>query len=70
MSEVRIDRICYSLADAAVLMSVGKRSLYREIHDGRLRVIKLGRRTLVSADAIRDFIEAASKPAKLTKARL
>jgi excisionase family DNA binding protein len=64
----RIERLCYSVDDAATLMSVGKRSLYREIASGRIKVAKMGKRTLVPAGAIQDWLEAASKPAKLTKA--
>ena len=64
----RIERLCYSVDDAATLMSVGKRSLYREIASGRIKVVKMGKRTLVPAGAIQDWMEVASKPAQLTKA--
>lgn len=58
----RIARLCYSVDDAATLMSVGKRSIYREIKSGRLRVAKMGKRTLVPADAISDWLAAATGP--------
>ena len=60
----RIERLCYSVDDAATLMSVGKRSLYREIASGRIKVVKMGKRTLVPAGAIQDWMEAASKSIK------
>jgi excisionase family DNA binding protein len=64
----RIERLCYSVDDAATLMSVGKRSLYREIAAGRIKVAKMGRRPLVPADAIRDWLDISCQPAKPTKA--
>jgi Helix-turn-helix domain len=49
-------------------MSIGRRSLYRQIAEGRIKTAKIGRRTVIPSGAIRDFlaaaIEAASKPTK------
>jgi excisionase family DNA binding protein len=61
MSEAQL---CHSIPETARLLGIGKRSVYRQINEGNLPVIKLGRRTLVTSSALRDFIEAASKPIK------
>jgi excisionase family DNA binding protein len=54
------EKFCFSINDAAALMSVGRRTIYREISSGRLNTAKMGKRTLVPADAIRDWLKAAS----------
>jgi excisionase family DNA binding protein len=61
MSEAQL---CHSIPEAARLLGVGRRSVYRQISQGNLPVIKLGRRTLVAASALHAFIEAASQPTK------
>jgi excisionase family DNA binding protein len=45
-------------------MGVGKNLIYREISGGRLRTAKMGKRTLVPADAIREWLGAACKSAE------
>jgi len=57
------DRLCYSINEAAKLVGVCKRTIYNEISAGRLRKMKLARRALIPADALREWIDAASKPA-------
>jgi len=61
------DKFCHSIDGAASLMSVSRRSLYREITAGRLQAISLGKRRLVSSDAIRDWIKAASSKSATTQ---
>src|SRR3981081_2612695 len=46
------DKLCYSIGDAAALLSVGRRTLYREISAGRIATAKMGKRTLVPAEAL------------------
>jgi excisionase family DNA binding protein len=62
MSEVHVGRICYAVREAAALMGVGKNLIYREISGGRLRTAKMGKRTLVPVDAIREWLAVASAP--------
>jgi excisionase family DNA binding protein len=57
-------QLLHSIPETARLLGVGKRSIYRQISEGNLPVVKLGRRTLVAASALRAFIEAASQPVK------
>ncbi len=49
------DRL-YDLDACAALLSLGRSKVYAEIAAGRLRTIKVGRRRLVSASAVRDYI--------------
>lgn len=64
MLNVHNDKICYSITDAAALLSVGRRTLYREINAGHIATIKMGRRTLIPASAIQNWMKTASQPAK------
>jgi excisionase family DNA binding protein len=48
--------------DAAALLSVGRRTLYREIAAGRIATAKMGARTLVPAEALREWLRAAWAP--------
>jgi excisionase family DNA binding protein len=57
------DRLCFSIDNAAELMSVGKRTLYRQIALGHIATVTMGKRRLVPASALRAWLEAASKPA-------
>jgi excisionase family DNA binding protein len=42
--------------EAASTLSIGRSSLYAELAAGRLRSVKVGKRRLVPADAIADYI--------------
>lgn len=49
--------IAVSIKDAAVALSLGRTSIYALIRSGRLKTVKLGRRTLIKADSIRHLVE-------------
>lgn len=54
------DRL-YSIAEAgAMLGGVGRTSIYGLLDSGALRSVRVGRRRLIAAGAIRDYIEARS----------
>ena len=46
----------YSIRDASDLLCVSERVLRGEIDNGTIRVVRLGRRILIPASAIRDFL--------------
>lgn len=46
------------IESASAMLSIGRSRLYHEIGAGRLRSIKVGRRRLIPAGAIADFIGA------------
>lgn len=49
-----------SVAEAADALGVGCSRLYDEISSGRLRSIRVGRRRLIPAGAIREYVERAA----------
>lgn len=48
--------LAYSVNDAAVALSLSKRTIYNLIEDGTLRTFKIGRRTLIPADDVRALV--------------
>lgn len=54
------DRL-YGIGEAAELLAIGRSSLYGEIQAGRVRSIKVGRRRLIPASALRDRIESGTE---------
>ena len=48
-----------SVADAAKALGIGRTSIYALIRDGRLEIVKLGRRTLVKVASIRRLLDQA-----------
>lgn len=52
-----MEKLAYSINETARALSLGRTSIYAMIADGRLVAFKLGRRTLIKADSIRQLIE-------------
>lgn len=52
-----MDKLAYSITETAKALSLGRTSIYVLIADGRLKTFKLGRRTLIKADSIRQLID-------------
>lgn len=50
------DKLVYSIKDVVKLANVSRTMLYKEISEGRLRAVKRGKRTLVIAADLRDWI--------------
>ncbi|WP_433908765.1 helix-turn-helix domain-containing protein [Sphingomonas yabuuchiae] len=46
--------------DAARSLGIGKTKLYELIGQGKLKTIKIGRRTLIKADSIRTLVDEAA----------
>lgn len=51
-----------SVAEVASALGIGRSALYSEIAAGRLRTIRVGRRRLVPASAIAEYITALLRP--------
>ena len=49
-------RLAYPIDDFAAALGVGRSKLYEEIRFGRLQAKKLGSRTLITAEAAREYI--------------
>lgn len=54
-----METISTSIIDAAKALGISRTSIYGLIREGRLEVVKLGRRTLVKADSIRRLLDKA-----------
>ena len=51
-----MDAVATSVNEAAKALSVGRTSIYVLIREGRLKTVKLGRRTLITTESIRSLI--------------
>lgn len=51
-------RALLSLKETAEVLRLGRATVYRHIRDGRIRVIRIGHRTLVPADVIESILES------------
>jgi excisionase family DNA binding protein len=49
-------RRAYSIAETCALTGLGRDTVYTAIRDGRLAARKLGRRTLITDDDLRQFL--------------
>jgi excisionase family DNA binding protein len=64
MNQIRIDEspLLLGVPEAAALLGVGKQTMYRLVHAGRVPMVKIGRRYLIPRFAlpgvVEDLIEA------------
>jgi excisionase family DNA binding protein len=49
--------LAYSIEDAAKASGVGRTKLFELIKDGKLRARKVGRRTLITADDLKQMLD-------------
>lgn len=48
--------LVYSIKEAIRVSSIGKTRLYALINEGRLKTTKVGKRTLVNAQSLRELV--------------
>ena len=53
--------------DAARAIGISRSSLYRQIKQGRIRTVKLGRRTLVPTSVLAELIDVSHSDTALSK---
>ena len=51
------NQMSYTLDEAVKLTGLGKTRLYEELNTGRLKAVKIGRRTLIPHDSLQDWIK-------------
>jgi excisionase family DNA binding protein len=47
--DVSLSRLGYSIAEAEIVTNLSRATLYRAVASGRLRLVKVGRRSLIPA---------------------
>ena len=52
--------LAYSIAEACAVSSVGRTSLYAAIGRGELKARKVGRRTLITAEDLKSWLDSCS----------
>jgi len=57
-SQFLIGKLAYGVIEAAHVAGVGRSTLYEALGSGQLKAVKLGRRTLITADELRRFINS------------
>lgn len=53
------DRLSYSMEEAATMLGVGRTAVYDLARSNELKTFKIGRRRLVTRDALVEFLEQA-----------
>ena len=53
----KAEKLGYSVAEACAALSLGKTSLYSQIATGRLRKVRLGRRTIIPTDSLKGLLD-------------
>ena len=57
MQEITMtNKIAYTIVEVCALASVGRTTVYQCINEGTLKAVKLGRRTLILAEDLRDWL--------------
>jgi excisionase family DNA binding protein len=51
-----MDKLAYRIDEAVEITGLGRTTLYREIANGRLEVVKVGARTLITRAALEAYI--------------
>ena len=59
--DLKRDKLAYTVKEAAGALSISQRTLHKAIQSGALVATKLGRRTLLRSDDLRQWINAMPK---------
>jgi excisionase family DNA binding protein len=60
-----LTKYLYKIPEAMALLSMSRSVIYEQMRAGRLRFVKQGRATLVSASAIRDYVALLEREAEV-----
>ena len=62
------NRLAYSVDDASRMIGISKTQLYRLINADELSSLKLGHRTLIEAQSLRDLIDRHTRKPPVSRA--
>ena len=54
----KIQKMAFSVDEAAMRAGLGRDAIYSAVREGKLEAKKMGRRTLVTADALRRYLDS------------
>ena len=57
-----VERLGYSTQEAAIALGVSEPTVLLLIKEEKIRIVKIGHRTIVSVQSLRDFIDGKEKP--------
>jgi excisionase family DNA binding protein len=57
-----VERIGYSTQEAATALGVSEPTILLLIKEKKIRIVKIGHRTIVSVQSLRDFIDGKKEP--------
>lgn len=52
------EALAYSIKDVCRVVNAGQTKIYSEINAGRLKAVKLGKRTLITSEALKEWLNA------------
>ncbi len=55
------EKVAYSASEAAETLGVSERHIRDMVTEGQIRVVRLGRRLLIPADALRELLATPTK---------
>jgi excisionase family DNA binding protein len=58
MMDDKIQKMAFSVDEAAMRAGLGRDAIYSAVREGKLEAKKMGRRTLVTADALRRYLDS------------
>ncbi len=59
--KVADEKLAYSASEAAETLGVSERHVRDMVSEGQIRVVRLGRRLLIPADALRELLATPTK---------
>jgi excisionase family DNA binding protein len=57
----QVERLTYTIPEAARVLGIGRDLCYQLAHSGELRTLKMGRRILVPKTAVTELLEGTNK---------
>lgn len=54
----RVPRVAFSLEEARAATGIGRNTLLKAIREGKLRVKRLGKRVIIPASALEEFLNS------------